>query len=191
MLVVKPLAGVFADAATQPVRTRSRKLDTDDGVEVAVPGEPRSNTSLLLLPETYVFAGKPDTWGYDHPLPPPPNQYLNAGFFVLRPDARLYEYYAALLRQPKPELIAPQFPEQNLLNFAHREKGRMPWTRLDWRWNMNWPTVRDLEAGARSLHGKFWVREEDGDEVLRELWEAVRWEMVGFWRGVEMAEKGT
>lgn len=86
----------------------------------------------------------------DHPEQP----YLNAGFFVIRPSKDLFAYYESLLRVDGK--FDPTFPEQNLLNYAHRRDGPMPWAPLGWRWNMNWPTMADFEGGARSFHAKYW-----------------------------------
>lgn len=65
----------------------------------------------------------------------------------------------------------------------------MPWTQLDWRWNINWATYRDLEAGIASLHCKYW--DADLDDKLRDFAGSVRWRMEGYWearREVEMDE---
>ncbi|KAL9052176.1 MAG: hypothetical protein Q9162_005571 [Coniocarpon cinnabarinum] len=172
----------------------------------------------FTLPATYIFAGKGDTWGRDHDIPPtlhlastplssddsdnksgnkpkthiksPHSSYLNAGFFVLGPDRAMFEYFMQLLSHHELELFPSTFPEQDLLNFVFRPQGQMPWNLLNWHWNTNWPSHRDLEAGVRSFHEKLWVGADDdgamgGDETLSKLWEGLRSEMVGYWRGRE------
>ena len=139
---------------------------------------------------------------------PEDNANLNSGFFVFHPCMRMYEYYISILTNPG--RFDPQFPDRNLLNYAHRrgrgipynykpptndemslstdsvvdrsnadqDVGAMPWAQLDWKWNALWPTARDLGAGIRSFHGKFWedpVKDEGvfsskDDAILREMW---------------------
>lgn len=76
-----------------------------------------------------------------------------------------------------------RFPEQGLWMYAHRRDGNMPWAHVDWHWNINWATQKDLEAGVASLHSKFWELDD-----FPELWDfamSIRWRMEGFWEGRE------
>lgn len=79
------------------------------------------------------------------------------------------------------------FPEQDLFNDAHGWSGPMPWQQLHWQWNANYPTTRDLKAGVKSLHDKYWEDEQSdpdfrSDKELKALWiEQVR-EMEEFYR---------
>lgn len=142
-----------------------------------------NNTDVLWLPDedptpsTYLFASKVEAWAYEHRIPPlplpavpkpralstpapplgedePDPPYTNVGFFVMRPSRELFSHYMSILRSPGK--FEPRFPEQNLLNYAHRRDGAMPWSRLDWKWNMGFPTMKDFEGGARSFHAKYW-----------------------------------
>ncbi|KAI9668180.1 MAG: hypothetical protein M1821_001000 [Bathelium mastoideum] len=173
-LVTARLDGVFYDEATtlQPVLERSDAVRADEAA----------------LPRTYAFAAHPDAWAYDHPLPPPSPEpdYLNCGFFVVAPDRALFAYYASLLALDG--RFDPRFPEQNLLNYAHRKEGNMPWRHLWYGWNVNWPTERDLKAGARSFHAKYWDDDPTHDEVLKRMWRDQRWEMEGYWRARRLLE---
>jgi alpha-N-acetylglucosamine transferase len=168
MLVTGRIDGVFYDEATtiQPAR----------GIESAIKNDEAP------LPLTYSFAARPDMWGYDHPIPPtsPESNYLNSGFFVFSPSTALFEYYKSLLSLEG--RFDPRFPEQNLFNYAHREEGNMPWRHLWFGWNVNWPTNRDREGGARSFHAKYWDGDPTHDEVLKGIWRDQRWEMEGYWR---------
>ena len=83
----------------------------------------------------------------------------------------------------------PSFPEQNLLNYAHRRDGNMPWQPLWYGWNVNWPTERDLRGGAASFHAKYWDDDPTHDPVLKAIWREQRAEMEGFWRGREGGER--
>ena len=198
-LVGKRLDGVFEDVAVREAETRARG---EQGLEVVVEGEEEEDDTRVMLPGEYVFAGVYDMWGYDHPVPPPqvrgrrngrdkePDaEYLDAGFFVMKPLRRMFEYYMTLLRSPQHDLFSPPSPVQNLLSFAHRRKGRMPWMAIDWRWNANWPTVRDLEGGARSVHAKFWEEDASMDETLKRMFELLKVKMLGFWRGVDFGRE--
>ncbi|KAI9695131.1 MAG: hypothetical protein M1820_008899 [Bogoriella megaspora] len=167
-LVTKRIDGVFWDEATtvQPVLERAGERKDDEAE----------------LPRTYSFASHPDMFGYDHAVPPtsPESSYLNCGFFVFQPSRVLFEYYVSLLGLEG--RFDPTFPEQNLFNYAHRMEGNMPWRHLWYGWNMNWPTSRDLEGGARSFHAKYWDGDPTHDEELKKIWWAQRWEMEGYWR---------
>jgi len=171
MLVTRPLDGVFDDPATDLMRTKHEPHNVKD--------------DEAALPVTYMFAGKADAWSYEHDIPPAPSDYLNSGFFVFTPSRQLFAYYVSLLKLP--DRFNPTFPEQNLLNYAHRRDGNMPWNTLGWRWNMNWPTMRDLEGGAHSFHAKYWDDDPTHDPELKSIWRMQRVEMEGYHRGVEDA----
>ncbi|KAF1355361.1 nucleotide-diphospho-sugar transferase, partial [Delphinella strobiligena] len=141
MLVTKNLDAVFWDPATSVRTTLSN------------PSEIKGDEANL--PPTYAFASRADLWGFDHPYPPPEtNTYLNCGFFVFTPSIQMFAYYTSLLAVEGK--FDPAFPEQNLLNYSHRMEGNMPWQRVLFGWNVNWPTRRDWEGGAGSFHAKFW-----------------------------------
>lgn len=172
-LVTAPLDGVFDDPATDLLRTRHEPL--------AVRGDEPP------LPPTYMFAGKADANGYGHEVPPPQpgSDYLNSGFYVFQPSKLLFDYYVGLLGLER--RFDPSFPEQNLFNYAHRRDGNMPWASLSWRWNMNWPTMRDYDGGARSFHAKYWDGDGTHDPELERIWLGQRKEMEGYYAGVDDA----
>ncbi|KAF2168994.1 glycosyltransferase family 8 protein [Zasmidium cellare ATCC 36951] len=167
-LVTGPLDGVFFDEATLTQATLPN------------PAEIKDDESPL--PRTYMFAAHADYWGYDHPFPPPADMnYLNCGFFVLTPSLMLFDYYMSVLNIPG--RFDPGFMEQNLLNYAHRREGNMPWKPLWYGWNVNWATEKDWRGGGRSFHAKFWDSDPSHDPVLKGLWKEKRAEMEGFFRG--------
>ncbi|OCK77894.1 glycosyltransferase family 8 protein, partial [Lepidopterella palustris CBS 459.81] len=139
-LVTQSLEGVFDDPAAMVQTTLQIPSIMDEA----------------SLPDSYVFASKTEAGGYDHPYPPEEGNYLNIGFFVLRPDKMLFDYYVTLMQTEYSTLFSSDFPEQNLMNYAHRKEGRMPWHHLWYGWNMNWPTENDLRGGAHSFHAKYW-----------------------------------
>ena len=176
----RPLDGVFLDpAAATPQETLN--LDNPSSSD---------NDNETPLPATYVFAGQPEM-NRAHHYPPseathdyPNIHYLNAGFFVLQPSLPLLHHYLQILSVPNS--FVPKFPEQNLLNFAHRsaeEGGRMPWSRLGTEWNLHYPTRADLEGGVAILHEKWWApSDEEGLGPYLRSW---RWRMEGFYEGLD------
>lgn len=170
-LVTEPLDGVFYDEATL--------------TQATLPNPAQIKDDEAPLPRTYMLATHGDFWGYDHEYPPPTDlSYLNCGFFVFTPSKVLFDYYMSLLQLPG--RFDPGFPEQNLLNYAHRRDGNMPWTPLWYGWNVNWPTERDWRGGARSFHAKYWDGDPSHDPVLKAIWREQRAEMEGFYRGREL-----
>lgn len=173
-VLTRPIAGVFDDPAAQ-VR---------DSQNVA---EERKSDEAPL-PTTYLFAGKPDAMTYSHSYPPDmSSNYLNAGFFVYSPSQEIMQYYMSVLELEG--RFAPDMPEQNLLNYAHRMEGNMPWQKLHYSWNQNFVTPEDLKESPASLHVKYWdesLQQEVINYALR--W---RWEMEGFWVGVNQSNERT
>ena len=168
-LVTRPIDGVFDDAATE-----TRRTGRNESAIVADEGP---------LPEEYMFASRPDTWEPTHPLPPLETDYLNAGYFTFKPSMELFNYYISLMRIPG--RFDSNYPEQNLLNYAHRPEGNMPWGRLSYHWNINHPTVRDMDTGIASFHEKYWTKPEDQSDALKRIWARQRWEMEGYFQGRE------
>lgn len=178
-LLVAPIDGVFDDPVTDLRRTLADKNNVPDNERTP--------------PRHYLFAAREEAASYDHELPPDPHaDYLNSGFFVFAPSLEMYEYYMSLATQSSdrknehsndPDLsFDGRFPEQNVLNYAHRPEGNMPWQHLNWKWNMGWPTERDVDAGVRSFHAKFWDDDPGNVEALRDVWTQQRWRMEGYTR---------
>lgn len=171
-LVTKPLDGVFFDEATL--------------TQATLPNQDQIKEDEAPLPRTYMLATHGDYFGYEHAWPPPTDlNYLNCGFFVFAPSTTLFNYYMSLLSIPN--RFDPGFPEQNLLNYAHRRDGNMPWKPLWYGWNVNWPTEKDWRGGARSFHAKYWDGDPSHDPVLKGIWGRQRAEMEGYYRGRDLA----
>lgn len=163
----KPVDEVFEDPAVQLQSTGN------DREEVKNDEAPQ--------PPQYVFAGMQEISPI-HKYPPteenhdwPNFWYLNAGFFVMEPRLDVLAYYLSLLEVP--DRFVRTFPEQNLLNYAHRPEGNMPWAHLDTKWNMHFVNKEDVDGGLHSLHAKFW---NPSDERLVPFLESWRWRMEGF-----------
>ncbi|KAJ5592613.1 hypothetical protein N7537_009517 [Penicillium hordei] len=79
---------------------------------------------------------------------------MDTGFFILCPSNDLYKYYVGL------RLILDQDdsvrPKQNILDYAHRADGPMPWQSLGPEWNLKDASQSDCEAGLKSINHKWW-----------------------------------
>ncbi|KAL5322687.1 hypothetical protein ACEPPN_010662 [Leptodophora sp. 'Broadleaf-Isolate-01'] len=124
--------------------------------------------------------------------------FLDADTYLLKPRTESSE--TPPLGLPKPESLRRKFdltkllflnnrfdstyPEQNLLNYAHREWGNMPWTHLKTGWNVNLPNMNDVKKGVRSVHAKLWAEGNELQPVpeeLRRMWEKTKVEMESFY----------
>ncbi|KAG9234565.1 nucleotide-diphospho-sugar transferase [Amylocarpus encephaloides] len=150
--LLKSLDGVFRDRAARPRRTlHAEKIKSDEGA----------------LPNDYLFATNSEVMNVMHSYPAVPMSYFNAGFFVLRPSKELYKYYKSLFGLPG--RFDTTYPEQNLLNYAHRQQGNMPWGRLRHSWNIQLPSMDDVQKGVASLHAKLWTEGNVLQPIPREL----------------------
>lgn len=166
-VLAAPMDGVFNDPAVA-------RHDTFDSKPVREDEAP--------LPSTFAFASVPEMKPAHH-YPPteegqdyPNRNYLNAGFFVMQPSLDLLAYYQSLLGLDG--RFNPHLPEQNLLNYAHRREGNMPWKAMANTWNIHYPSPDDLMGGVASLHVKWWAPEYPD---LRPYLESWRWRMEGFY----------
>lgn len=175
-LLIKSLNGIFDDPAAQLRETRHWLAD-------------KSDNTTAHMPQTFVFGGIQEGINGNRVKPVNTN-YLNAGFFMLKPDMNMYIYYMELLSVPN--LFNPSMPEQNLFNHAHRKDGPMPWQHLDERWNTNCPSYNDLVMGWKTVHGKHWqlnfkhadkgdAGRCDVDPVLGTTWWRTRGHMESFY----------
>lgn len=169
-VIFHPIHDIFSHPATEIRQT----LSPQAGV--------LANDSM---PASYMIAGIHDPWVEQY-LPPVPdkefyqkNNYMNAGFFVLHPSKDLFDYYSALL--DKPDAFDSAYPEQNLLNCAHRTDGQMPWQDLGSWWNLKGADKSEYERGLKSIHHKWWRPIPDkfvGDSIADALEE-----MESYFRG--------
>jgi len=166
--LLKPLDGIFDDPAAQPRETlQQTKIKPDEAP----------------LPANYVFATLAEVMHTTHSYPPVPMSYFNAGFFLLSPSFELFKYYISLFKLPG--RFDTTYPEQNLLNYAHRQDGNMPWGRLFYGWNINLPHPNDIRKGVASVHAKLWTSGSELQPIEQELqnrWQAKKREMVEFYQ---------
>jgi alpha-N-acetylglucosamine transferase len=144
-IIFEPIDGIFTERATMTQITRPSSS------AINMPGP---------IPDSYMIAGMHDRW-VEAELPPVPGRdfyakdnYMNAGFFVLAPSEAMFEYYLFLLDQPG--LFDPAYPEQNLLNYAHRVDGRMPWQDVGPIWSQKGSSFEHYDPSLKSLHQKWW-----------------------------------
>jgi hypothetical protein len=71
-------------------------------------------TSNILLVDLFILSGA----GF----------YFNSGFLCIRLVLDSFEHYMSLLNEP--EIWYRGFPDLELLNYAHRSEGPMPWQKL-------------------------------------------------------------
>ncbi|WPG97355.1 nucleotide-diphospho-sugar transferase [Acrodontium crateriforme] len=169
-----PLEGVFEDPAValQTTGKNPKAIMADEAP----------------MPETYSFAAMVEM-NHEHNYPPteehhdfPNINYLNAGFFVVQPSIQLFDYYLSLTKLEN--RFDPQLQEQNLLNYAHRPEGNMPWKMVNTKWNIHYPSSEDVRGGVMSLHEKWWNPEQEDLTLYLHSW---RWRMEGFFEAKDSA----
>ncbi|KAE8454274.1 hypothetical protein EG329_005199 [Mollisiaceae sp. DMI_Dod_QoI] len=169
--LLHPMDGIFFDPLSLPVNTSQQ-----------YPQEEKE----AALPSTYLLASLPEVLHVIHTYPPHAWKNFNAGFFMLSPSRTLFNYYLSILNITNK--FDPTYPEQNLLNYAHREWGNMPWQRLGGKqgeWNINLPNMNDVKKGVRSVHAKLWwagTGLQPNEPELMDRWSKVRFEMEDFYR---------
>ena len=164
MLILKCLDGIFDDPAAHPVNLISVEGLPDDELDA---------------PEKYLLAGVDDVYGPNNPIPRPPSDSFNAGFFLLQPSTEMFAKYHRVMhyydRYQKNQM------EQGLLNYVHRLNGNLPWQRLTpGKWSVTWPNINDWNYGVATLHDKFWG--PNRDSKLKELWEQDRDSMFEYFK---------
>ena len=164
-MLVRRLDGVFNDPGAQILATK------------VINGS---------IPSTYLLASNMEVWDSTHSFPPAEGTGLkdignfNAGFFILAPSLKMFEYYKTILSTPNS--FDPIFPEQNLMNHAHRWDGPMPWREVAYTWNIRYPTDADIEKGVVSVHEKWWTQPLIYENAKTKEWlKTRRWEMKGWY----------
>ncbi|KAH8689834.1 nucleotide-diphospho-sugar transferase [Talaromyces proteolyticus] len=161
-VIFRPIEHIFESPTTAPQQTLPWTTIISNGT---VYNSSIDDAAAGPLPETYMIAGIHDIW-VEWALPPvpgndfyAPQNYMNAGFFMCSPSKNLSEYYLSLLDIPN--RFDSNYPEQNLLNNAHRTDGRMPWRDLGPGWNQKGADKAAYDGGLRSIHHKWWRHLED------------------------------
>lgn len=168
-----PLDGIFSDQGAKMQKTK--QLDNITALEGEAP-----------LPPRYLLGSLCEVWDSTHDFPPRDGTGLkkygkmNAGFMMLAPSLEAFEYYRSLLSIT--DSFDPKYPEQNLLNHAHRWDGPMPWTEVDYKWNIRCPNENDFANGLVSMHEKWWTQPFlYENQKVKDYLRAQRWEMKGWY----------
>jgi alpha-N-acetylglucosamine transferase len=142
--------------------------------------------SAAALPSSYLLSASADTWGNQTLwLQPGPGhqEYLCACFMLLTPSENLFQYYQWILSQSE-TLFDISLPEQNLLFYAHRADGSMPWRRIPIEWSANDVEIMErLDGRLKSLHIKSWDGAEGtnlAEQKVKSLWRSLMREMESY-----------
>jgi alpha-N-acetylglucosamine transferase len=168
-VLIKPLDGLFSDPAVivQDNKLNPQAIKDDEGPQ----------------PQDYLFASAAEMTK-NHRFPPVSEpedfyniHYFEAGTLVMRPSQAMFDHHMKVLGIP--DRFPPHLPEQNLWNYIYRHDGNMPWVQLDTSWSAHFPTLKDIEAGAASIHDKFWF---PSNEEMRPFLVEARDKMLSFYR---------
>ena len=169
MYITERMDGIFTDPTTDRLTPMPDLAVEDEGP----------------LPTSYIFSAQQYMEGRAHPYPPPAGDYFSGGFFLCQPSIAMFNYYLTIAKIK--DRFNSNAMEQGLLNYAHRRDGPMPWTEIYYKWTTTWPSMKEYEAGAHSLHEKWWDEKIALDPDLRKLWYMARGEMEGYYRGLKHA----
>lgn len=170
MILNRCMDGLFDDPATQR-RDSIATGEYSSEIDSPIP----SSYLLASIPETNPFHAYPPTAENGDFKDP---DYFNAGFFVFSPSDDVFDYYTSLMEREGS--FDPQYPEQNLMNHAHRKEGMMPWQHMNSTWNIRFPSIDDKNGGVASMHDKWWSAHMD--KRLQPYYTATRWKMEGFYQ---------
>ena len=175
-VVTRPLDGVFSDPQLSTSMTALRSKGSSKTTQAASTDEPP-------VPSKYLLAASTDTWGsQDHWISSGQPDYLCACFMLLQPSSELFNYYKWLLSRPEP-LFEAAFPDQDLLIYAHRPDGPLPWRRIPVAWSANDGNFIDR---SRSVHVKAWKGAQganiEGQGRVQDARSRLLQEMVAFYQ---------
>lgn len=170
MILLDTLDGIFNDPAAQIANTSHNISNPSD--EPSIPSDYLLASIGEVASDDHAF---PPDW--DHGLKKP--GYFCAGFFMLKPNKQIFDYYIALLDIPN--RFNPEYMEQNLLNYAHRWDGPMPWKELQYSWNIRSVNDNDLDKGLVSMHEKWWEEPWSKSQRVKDIFTSMRWEMEGYY----------
>lgn len=165
MMIVKRLDGIFNDPATDILPSNQTAAVEDEGP----------------LPSKYMLAAQRAFERRQHSYPPELEDTtdLSSGFYVCHPSLEVFEYYIRLLSIP--ERVRTNSQDQDLMHYAHRREGPMPWKDIHFTWTTTWPSMKEYKLGAHTLHEKWWGERigdlKDLDPVLQEMWMRQKFQM--------------
>lgn len=162
--------------------------------ETAAQTFPNVNNQTLVYadeepqPTEYVFAGQHEIKQSGHHHPPTQEDfepgwtginYANGGFFVTKPDMKMFNYMQSILRVK--DKFTPYWAEQDFLNHVFNPAGNLPVKMLPPLWSLHRPTIEDTResVGIHALHEKWWNVWQSKE--MQEKMQAIRWKMEGFY----------
>lgn len=166
VFLVESLNGIFEDDAASEFPTK-RELTPPE--------------HLGALPGSYVFAGIVDGGSGSRKNPMSVN-YLNSGFFLIKPDPKIFRHLIKHINTP--DSFSTSMPEQNLFNDIFRVDGPMPWQHMDPTWDTSCPEPDNIKAGWKTIHSKLWKTHAepcDVDPVAGRLWYKALGHMESFY----------
>lgn len=177
-IILSPLDSIFADPDLSTPMATLHNGSTVDAPEAH-------------LPSSYLLSASADTWGNQADwIGSERLAYLCACFMLLAPSDALFAYYEWVLGRPEPSFHA-SFPDQDLLIYAHRPEGSMPWRKIPAEWSANdGDVVDELRVGAggvKSLHVKAWEGADGGNvgnERVKSFWKGLVGEMDAYYIGL-------
>ncbi|KAF1994480.1 glycosyltransferase family 8 protein [Amniculicola lignicola CBS 123094] len=175
MILQSNLDGIFDDPGAQILKTKQNIEHPSDEND---------------LPDEYLLASMGEVESPKHDYPPDWDHGLKkpgkfcAGFFMLKPSDKIFDYYTGLLDIPG--RFNPDFMEQNLLNYAHRWEGPMPWREIAYTWNIRSVNENDFNMGVVSIHEKWWENPWSGSKRVKDFFMSIRWQMEGFYQARDM-----
>ena len=173
MLITRRMDAIFEDESTR-IQEPNKELDNQN--------------ETAPLPPSYMLAGQAQQIDRVHRYPPDPEMdWMCSGFMVFKPSQEIFEYYTSIMERK--DSFDPMYPDQNLLNYAHRWEGPMPWTNVYYKWTSTYPTIKEYAMGAAALHEKYWLDinrvEEEGQDILGGMWLKIKSDMEAFYRDNE------
>ena len=175
---------LFMDADIILTRPIDKIFDDPNAVPRAV-DDSQVEPEMNPLPQEYILAASPLTRRGSSAVvsTQTPNSFCG-GLFMYSPSTEVFQYYTKLLGQS--ELYHTGAAGDELLNYAHRQGGPMPWKNLRGSWYLNTPGDNDLNGKTPLLHTK--LRAQDGeasssDSAVGKFAQSQRWEMEGYWIG--------
>jgi alpha-N-acetylglucosamine transferase len=172
VFLIQSLSGIFDDDAAQEKETKNDLTEPAD---------------VGALPTSYVLGGIVDGGSGSRDNPMNVN-YLNSGFFLIKPDQKLFRHFMKYLYTP--DSFSVSMPEQNLINNIFKMEGPMPWQHLDPKWDTSCPEPVDIARGWKTIHSKLWkIHAEpcDVDPVAGRMWYRTLGNMESFYAGDQQA----
>jgi alpha-N-acetylglucosamine transferase len=170
--LIEPLNGIFEDEAAQPHPTKEELIESQD---------------KGALPTTYIMSGVVDGGSGSRENPMSAN-YMNAGFFLMRPEMKLFQHFKKFINTP--DSFSLSMLEQNLINDIFKVDGPMPWQHMDPKWDTSCPEPVDIARGWKSVHSKLWKTHAepcDVDPVAGRMWYRTLGHMEAFYSGQQDA----